>query len=285
MNSEQAKKIMDISKITYELIAGDFSATRNRVWPEMEILVKKYVRPWMKVLDLGCGNGRFLEVMPEVEYWGVDTSEGLISEAKRKSKIIISPLRPSFSEASNQTQNPKSKNFFRTLDMLELERLGEKDFDVVFMFASLNHIAGEENRHKVLEEVRRILKPGGVVVVTNWNMWQVGEGKSIWKYKIQFPRHKIQDTNKFQIQNPNFQSNPKSKIQRLDLGFKDVLTLWQSGDKKKQGELYYRAFRLGELRGLLDKAGFEVVENCYSLDGERAHWWNGKNIVTVGKVI
>lgn len=267
MKSEQAKRIMDITKKTYEMIAEDFSATRNRVWPEMEILVKKYARPGMKVLDLGCGNGRLVEILPEVKYIGVDSSEALVGEARK-----IYDLR--------------FKNYeFRKLDMLELEKSGEKDFDVVFMFASLNHIAGEENRRKVLEEVRRILKPGGVAVMTNWNMWQVGTGKSIWKYKFKFPRDKIQDINKFQIQNPNFQSNPKSKTQRLGLGFKDILTLWQSGDKKRQGELYYRACGLGELRRLLDKAGFEVAENYYSLDSKKAHWWNGKNIVTVGKVI
>ncbi|NMC51949.1 class I SAM-dependent methyltransferase [Candidatus Kuenenbacteria bacterium] len=267
MNNEQAKRIMEISKKTYEMIAADFSATRNRVWPEMEILVKKYVKPGMKVLDLGCGNGRLLEVLPEVEYWGVDVSEGLVGEAEDKLK----------------TQNSKLKTVFRVLDMLELEKLGEKNFDVVFMFASLNHIAGEENRLKVLEEIKKILKPGGVVVMTNWNMWQVGAGKNMWRYKLQFSRYKIQDTNKSQISNSKSKINPKFQIPKFGLGFRDAMTRWQSGDKKRVGELYYRAFNLVELRKLMREAEFEVVENYYSLDGKRACWWNGRNIVSVGK--
>ena len=39
-----------------------------------------------------------------------------------------------------------------------------------------------------------------------------------------------------------------------------------------------------ELKNLMREVGFEVVENYYSSDGGKAHWWNGKNVVTVGKV-
>ncbi len=261
MNESQAKEIMEISQKTYEMIAADFSATRNRIWPEMEILVKKYVRPGMKVLDVGCGNGRLIEVLPEVEYWGVDASEGLVGEALKHESI--------------KTLKQEGKVNFKVLDMLELGKLGEKDFDVVFMFASLNHIAGEENRRRVLAEVKKILKPGGMAVVTNWNMWQVGAGKSIWRYK--FSIFNFQFSNNFQFF--NFQTK------RYGLGFRDVMTRWQSGDKKKQGELYYRAFGLGELRKLLMRAGFEVAENYYSLSGEKAHWWNGRNVVTLGRLV
>lgn len=264
MNTEQARRIMAITKETYELIAGEFSATRSHIWPEMEILVKKYVQPGAKVLDLGCGNGRLAEALPEVKYVGVDGCDSLAAEAKKNYALRIAHYE------------------FRALDMLELEELGEKDFDVVFMFASLNHIAGEENRKKVLRDAGRILKPGGVVVMTNWNMFRVG-GKSIWKYKLQFPRYKIQFPNKLQTQNPNFQPSPKSRIQKFGLGFKDTMTLWQSGDKTKSGQLYYRAFSLREIEILFEEQGFKVVENYYSLSGKKAHWWNGRNIVTVGK--
>ncbi len=239
---------MEISKNTYEMISEDFSATRNRVWPEMEILVKKYVRSGMKVLDLGCGNGRLAGILPEVRYIGVDGCEMLAEKAKK-----IYDLR--------------FKNYeFKILDMLELEKLGEKDFDVVFMFASLNHVASEKNRRKVLEDVKNILKPGGILIMTNWNMWRIGAGKGVWRYKLKIP-------------------STKSKIKNYGLGFRDVMTVWQSGDKKKQGELYYRAFGLKELKGLLDKTGFVMMENYYSLEGEKAQWWKGKNIVTVGRSV
>ena len=276
MNNDQAKIIMDISQKTYEMIAADFSATRNRIWPEMEILVKKYVRPGMKVLDLGCGNGRLVEVMPEVEYWGVDVSEGLIGETLKHESI--------------KTLKQEGKVNFKVLDMLELEKLGEKDFDVVFMFASLNHIAGEENRRKVLEEIKKILKPGGVVAVTNWNLWNVNTGKSWWKYKVaEILKHRNTETQKSEIRNQKLEIRSQKlrnkEIKKLGLGFRDVMTRWQSGDKKRQGELYYRAFSLRELRKLMGETGFEVMENYYSLDGRKAHWWNGKNVVTVGRLV
>jgi hypothetical protein len=111
----------------------------------------------------------------------------------------------------------------------------------------------------------------------------MGKGKSIWKYKLKIPSTKSKAQNKSQIQNSNFKIDSKFKIQNLRLGFKDIMTRWQSGDKAKSGELYYRAFGLRELKKLLREQGLKVLENYYSKDGEKAHWWNGKNIVTVGR--
>ena len=84
MNKKLALEKMRITKETYELIGSEFSDTRESVWPEMERLVKKYIQRGDKVLDVGCGNGRLLKVLEGVEYLGVDGSEVLIKEAKKK---------------------------------------------------------------------------------------------------------------------------------------------------------------------------------------------------------
>ena len=96
--------------------------------------------------------------------------------------------------------------------------------------------------------------------MTNWNMWQVGVKKNIWNYKIK---------------------NRKSKVESRKLGFKDIITTWQSGAGDKQGELYYRAFTRGELKRLFKKSGFNILENYYSMDNKKVCWLKGKNIVTV----
>jgi SAM-dependent methyltransferase len=215
MNNQNAEEIMEVTKKTYELIGSEFSDTRDRIWPEMEELVKKYVKKRDRVLDVGCGNGRLFEILPEVEYLGVDMSEALLRENKGKTQ---------------------------KLDILKLDEIiGE--FDVIFCFASFNHVAGGDNRLKVLNDIFKLLKSGGIVAMTNWNMWQRGVKKSYWKSRR--------------------------------VGFKDVMTTWKSRDGKKEGDIYYRALTRGELKRLFKKSGFKVLENFIS-EGKR-------NIVSVGR--
>ena len=225
MNEKKAVKIMETTKRTYELIGAEFSATRQRLWPEMQMLAEKYVKQGDKVLDAGCGNGRLAEVLPKVDYLGVDSSGVLLKKIK---DVRV-----------------------RKLDILELDKLGENNFDVIFCFASFNHIANKEYRLKVLADIKKLLKPAGWLIMTNWNMWQLGVKKSIWQSK--------------------------------KIGFKDVMTVWKSGDGKKSGEIYYRAFTTVELKRLFKKSGFKILENYYSKNGEQAHWWSARNIVTVGQ--
>ncbi|MFH1890640.1 MAG: class I SAM-dependent methyltransferase [Candidatus Kuenenbacteria bacterium] len=241
MDLELAEKIMNINKKTYDLIAEDFSDTRNRVWPEMERLIRQYVKEGDKVLDVGCGNGRLLDILPKVDYLGIDNSKGLIDEAKSK--------------LGNSEIGKFGKVDFKVMDILKLHQIEERNFDVIFMFAVFNHMPSEELRLKVLNNIKKILKLNGLLIMTNWNLWQLGQKKSVWSRKIK----------KF--------------------GFRDLMTVWQSGDKQRKGELYYRAFTKWELNKLFKQARFELVENYYSCGDRKCHWWDGRNIVTVGRLI
>ncbi len=249
MKQEQALKIIDITKNAYELIGGEFADTRNRVWPEIKFLVKKYVKQDDKILDLGCGNGRLLKSLPEVSYWGLDVGSVLLVQAEKLANEL----------------NFRRVNFER-LDMLELNKLNENNFDVVFMLASFNHLPSQKLRLKVLVDIKKLLKPNGLLIMTNWNMWQWKYKKSIWYYK----------SSKIKKQN--------QKIRGLKLGFKDVITVWQNGTGSKKVNLYYRAFTRRELKKMFRQTGFQILENYYSSDGHRTVSWRAKNIVTVGRL-
>jgi len=194
------------------------------------------------VFDVGCGNGRLAEVLPKVNYLGIDNSKGLIDQAKKSGR----------------------KGYFLVGDALELDKLKTDKFDAVFMFAVLNHIPSYELRQRVLQNVYEILSYGGYLVMTNWNLWRLGKGKNVWNCKIK--KTKKQESKK-----------------TINLDFKDVMTLWQSGDGERSGELYYRALIKRELYKLFKRTGYKVIENYYSDGEKKAHWWNGRNIVTVGK--
>jgi hypothetical protein len=59
---------------------------------------------------------------------------------------------------------------------------------------------------------------------------------------------------------------------------KDVFTFWQN-----KFPLYYYAFTLRELKKLFSSASFQILENSFVHRGKKARWWNGHNILTVGK--
>jgi len=229
-----AQKILDDNLTTYNAIADKFSDTRSRPWPAMEKLTRKYVKDGDEILDVGCGNGRLTQMtndqFPMTSYMGVDFSEKLIDIAKEK------------------FENNKIK--FAVGNVLNLD-LGERKFDSVFMFAVLNHIPGEELQLRALQNIRKVLKPGGVLTMTNWNLWRLNfKQKTFWNFKIK----------------------------RVN-GVKDLFTEFKVGEKKNQ--LYYRAFTLYELKKLAEKSGFKILESYYDYRGQKSWWGSAENLVTV----
>ena len=67
--------------VDYNTIAERFSRARQDVWPEFDFLFKNAKG---KVLDLGCGNGRFYEKLKHTDYTGLDISDKLIEIAQKK---------------------------------------------------------------------------------------------------------------------------------------------------------------------------------------------------------
>lgn len=97
------------------------------------------------VLDLGCGEGYGAALLAQV--------------AKRVTGLDLSPE----AIAHAQTRYPLENLSFRVSDC---RKTGEADhqFDVVLCFEMLEHI---EEHQQVLNEVRRVLKPGGLFVVSS----------------------------------------------------------------------------------------------------------------------
>jgi trans-aconitate methyltransferase len=70
--------------------AHTFSRSRKNLhWPEVDtIIADMSARKYASVLDVGCGNGRFLEMAEKSgfqceKYHGIDSSLGMIQEAKQ----------------------------------------------------------------------------------------------------------------------------------------------------------------------------------------------------------
>ena len=163
MEEVYAKYIISKTKNDYNSISDDFSRTREYIWEELISLLDKIIFKKDKVLDLGCGNGRYYNYFKEkeVEYIGIDNSEDLINIAKRK-------------------------NIFVDFRIGEGLNLPFKDgyFDKVVSVAVLHHIPSKKFRIKFLEEIKRVLKKDGKVFLTVWKFHQKKEKRLLLKYTL-----------------------------------------------------------------------------------------------------
>jgi len=199
-------------KDDYNYIAIDFANTRANIWLEIANLFD-YIKKGDKVLDLGCGNGRFVNIIKEKGgvYLGCDVSENLINIAKK---------------------NYPNENF-QVKQALKLP-FQNNYFDVIYSIAVLHHIPSKQFRLEFLQEAKRVLKMGGIFVLTAWKP----KDKQERFLKIKFWLKKVFGLSR-----------------GLDYG--DVIEKWFSNNK---GERYFHCFTEKELIKLAQQAGFEILK-------------------------
>jgi len=208
MDKKYAEYLLEKTKKDYNLISEDFSRTRSHIWEELKFL-GDYLISGEKILDLGCGNGRLHELLGGkiIDYYGVDNSDKLITIAKSK--------------------YPEGK--FQVSDVLDIP-FPDNFFDKVFSIAVLHHIPSDDFRIRFIKEARRVLRPGGFLILTVWNLWQKPDSlKRIIKFAI------------------------LKVLRKTKLDFKDVFVPWQ-----KTIDRYIHCFTKNELKKLVENAGFKI---------------------------
>lgn len=111
-------------------------------------LLKGRVVGGMRVLDAGCGPGRNLVYLLKSGYdvFGVDES----SEAIARTRRLAAALAPQLPE----------ENF--RVEAVERMSFADRSFEVVLSSAVLHFASDEDSWQAMLEEMWRVLKPGGI---------------------------------------------------------------------------------------------------------------------------
>ncbi len=163
MRKDFALHILDKVRDDYNTIAQDFSRTRQNPWAETEILFAENIKKNDKVLDLGCGNGRYMDFIKknEGQYYGVDNSEELIKIAKQKYP------QENF-QVGDALVLPFENNFF----------------DKIYSIAVLHHIPSKDFRLEFLQEAKRVLMPNSFLILTVWKFKRWQERLLLLKYNI-----------------------------------------------------------------------------------------------------
>ena len=220
MKDATAKKILKSVSDSYNAIADEFSDTRQAAWDDFQFF-QPYLFENAEIVDLGCGNGRLIKFLDQFflgqqyRYIGVDNSTGLLKHAAR--------------------QFPKK--IFLPGDQLNIP-IETGQVNVLFNIAAFHHIPSKSLRLAALAEMKRVLKPNGILILTVWNLWQ-------WKYWW-----------------ANLAGWLRSLFSLGNFAPNDLFIPWKSGSRKVMAKRYYHNFLPSELDMLVKKAGFTVLE-CF----------------------
>ncbi len=171
MKQQVAQRILEENRASYDRMAEEFSDTRTQFWGELAFLAE-HALPGMRVLDIGCGNGRFFPLLRvrQVTYTGVDNSKGLLDAARKK--------------------YPDTQ--FVEGDATALP-FPDSSFDIAFSFATIHHIPGRALQAAFVREAARVLKPGSTFILTSWDLhtphWRWNLLRSTFRNLIPFSPH------------------------------------------------------------------------------------------------
>ena len=139
------------TKEIYNNIAKRFDTSRVRIWP----CVKKFLDTFPSsslLLDVGCGNGKNMLYRSDLIFYGIDFSIKLVEICKNKNLNV--------NEAS-MTNIPFDNNYF----------------DGIIVIASYHHLSNDIERKQTLDEIYRVIKPGGRILMVVWAMEQPEDSK------------------------------------------------------------------------------------------------------------
>lgn len=145
---------------------------------ETELIMGKFkLRPGMWVLDSGCGTGNFSIKLLKLgcRVTGIDISEGMLEKARNKALKLKRDSMPTTDKAVKSENNSLRKNIictdceqaleFKYMDVYSLS-YPDNYFDAAISIAQFEFL---EDRLKAVEELLRVIKPGGQLIVGTIN--------------------------------------------------------------------------------------------------------------------
>jgi SAM-dependent methyltransferase len=139
---------------TYDRIGAHFATTRASPWPAVESFVERLAEgPGVGdlALDLGCGNGRHAELLAAraARVVGVDLSRAVLSVARDRARKRGYALATVQADATILPVAPRT-------------------VDAAVYVAAIHHLPDRAQRVGSLDELARVLAPGGRALVSAW---------------------------------------------------------------------------------------------------------------------
>jgi SAM-dependent methyltransferase len=166
MNAETRAQLNALNRDFYRTRAAEFSDSRDHPWPGWDRVIA-HLREGsapstphpLRVLDAGCGNGRFARHLVEtwtgpISYRGIDSSEALLAVARDR-------LR----------DRPDLRCQLHCVDILDpgaSDALPEGEHECVVAFGLLHHVPGAVQRRALVHGLSERVAIGGWLAVSAW---------------------------------------------------------------------------------------------------------------------
>ncbi|KAK6534242.1 tRNA methyltransferase, has a role in tRNA modification [Arthrobotrys megalospora] len=223
----------------YDKIAEHFSATRYKPWPIVHEFLTT-LPPGSVGVDVGCGNGKYLNVNPNVFIVGSDRCENLVKIAKDQAPtqdvatadILSQPHRPS-------------------------------SFDFALSIAVIHHLSSPERRVEAIASILELLKPAG-------------EGRAllyVWALEQKNSRRGWDENSEQDVLVP-WVLTKQFKEPAKKAGSSEPPGTVESeegadSEESKPFLRYYHLYKKGELEENVESAGGKVLKSGY----EKDNWW------------
>ena len=197
MNKFEKESVMDI----YNSISGHFNNTRHFIWPSVKQFLET-IPKYSIVADIGCGNGKNMTYLNNDHIFiGTDFSIELLKICKEKQLETV---------AANNCTLPYKDN----------------SFDSAISIAVIHHLSTSELRQLAINEIIRITKPNGLLMI------------QVWAFEREF--------------------NTKYETQ-------DAMIPWKTKDNKIYNRYYY-LFKKNELDKMINLNKVELIRSYKERD-------------------
>ena len=199
MNEFEKKSVLDI----YNSISGHFNNTRHFIWPSVKQFLDT-IPKYSIVADIGCGNGKNMTYLNNDHIFiGTDFSIELLKICNEKQLETV---------VANNCTLPYKDN----------------SFDSAISIAVIHHLSTPELRQLAINEIIRITKPKGLIMI------------QVWAFERDY--------------------NTKYEIQ-------DAMIPWKTKDNKIYNRYYY-LFKQNELDNMIkcSKYNIEIIQSYKERD-------------------
>ena len=172
-DTKTTQALVELNRRFYHRHAAAFVASRRRPWSAWERLVPRQAPAagW-RVLDVGCGQGRFARFVEEhtgqwPRYVGVDSSRELLAVARDDLTRGDPDPAPVLELVTLVEGSPGAQ-----LDACLGRHAATGPFDLIVLFGVLHHLPGEALRQTLLIDLAGRLAPGGRLLASVWRLDQ-----------------------------------------------------------------------------------------------------------------
>ncbi|XP_015126239.1 alkylated DNA repair protein alkB homolog 8 [Diachasma alloeum] len=218
----------------YEEISSHFDETRHKQWPNVAKFLES-IEPGSFLLDVGCGNGKYLNETPGIFKVGCDRSSGLTGICRKRSFEVF---------LSDCLQLPFKSN----------------SLDAAISIAVIHHLSTPERRRSAFLEILRVLRPGGRCLIYVWAKEQHRNSKD--STYLRFNPKKNEGSGSRELQKLFQGLALPVHENRTNFSHSDVLVPWK---RKGGGEFlrYYHVFEEEEFVELCKGLIESTVERIY----------------------